>query len=156
MVGGGIQKMVLFGKIPSLYYAKNSSNKQRETTVHYYFKTWSFNLKFQELWNFLQLQSQKPSSAMMKDRHRKGRLRVTSAAEDKFLRNCSPNKFFRVQVTDRLRESGLHSPIDAKKPLLKDTKKKRLAWAKKQWAMDIRPVEICSLVWWVQIRDFWF
>jgi predicted transcriptional regulator len=33
------------------------------------------------------------------DRHRKGRLRVTSAAEDKFigvtsLRNCSPNKYF--------------------------------------------------------------
>ena len=22
--------------------------------------------------------------------------------------------------------------------------------------MDIRPVEICTLVWWVQIRDFWF
>jgi hypothetical protein len=31
------------------------------------------------------------------------------------------------QVTDRLRESGLRSPIAAKKPLLKDTKKKRLA-----------------------------
>jgi transposase len=33
------------------------------------------------------------------DRHRKGRPRVTSAAEDTFirvtsLRNCSPNKFF--------------------------------------------------------------
>ena len=39
------------------------------------------------------------------DRHRKGRPRVTYAAEDKFirvtsLRNCSPNKCFRVQVTD--------------------------------------------------------
>jgi hypothetical protein len=40
------------------------------------------------------------------DCHRKGRPRVTSAAEDKFirvtsLRNCSPkNKYFRVQVTD--------------------------------------------------------
>jgi transposase len=39
------------------------------------------------------------------DRHRKGRPRVTSAAEDKFirvtsLRNCSANKCFRVQVTD--------------------------------------------------------
>ena len=36
---GGIQKIALFGKIPSLYYGKNSSNKQRETTVHHYFKT---------------------------------------------------------------------------------------------------------------------
>ena len=30
----------LFGKIPSPYYGKNSSNKQRETTVHHYFQTW--------------------------------------------------------------------------------------------------------------------
>ena len=36
----GIQKIALFGKIPSPYYSKNSSNKQRETTVHHYFKTW--------------------------------------------------------------------------------------------------------------------
>ena len=53
----------------------------------------------------------------------------------------------RVQVNDtsasnvqrRLRESGLHCPIAAKKPLLKDTNnKKRLAWAKKheQWTLD--------------------
>ena len=39
------------------------------------------------------------------DRHKKGRPRVTSAAEEKFiivtsLRNCSPNKCLRVQVTD--------------------------------------------------------
>jgi transposase len=62
------------------------------------------------------------------DRHRKRRPRVTSAAQDKFirvtrLRNCSPNKIFRVQVTDiststvqrALRESGLHGQIAAKK-----------------------------------------
>ena len=36
----GIQKIALFGKRPSPYYGKNSSNKQRETTVHHYFKTW--------------------------------------------------------------------------------------------------------------------
>ena len=52
----------------------------------------------------------------------------------------------RVQVTDisslavqrRLCESGLHGQIAAKKPLLKDTnKKKRLAWVKKheQWTL---------------------
>jgi hypothetical protein len=34
-------------------------------------------------------------------------------------------------VQKRLRESGLHGRVAAKKPLLKDTnKKKRLAWAK--------------------------
>ena len=52
----------------------------------------------------------------------------------------------RVQVTDiststvqrRLCESGLHGRIAAKKPQLKDTNKKRLAWAKKheQWTLD--------------------
>ena len=65
------------------------------------------------------------------DCHRKGRPRVTSAAEDTFiwvttLRNCSPNKSFRVQVTDTSQRQ-------------------------ETWAMDIRLVEICPLVWWVQI-----
>ncbi|CDQ79176.1 unnamed protein product [Oncorhynchus mykiss] len=36
---GGIQKIALFDKRPSPYYGKNSLNKQRETTVHHYFKT---------------------------------------------------------------------------------------------------------------------
>ena len=99
------------------------------------------------------------------DRHRKGRTWVTSAAEDKFIRanctsDCSPNKCVRVHLNINYSEetvkSGLHNGIAAKKPLLKDTdKKKRLAWAKKQ-AMDIRMVEIYPLVWWVQIGDFWF
>uniref|UniRef100_A0AAZ3RXX5 Transposase Tc1-like domain-containing protein n=1 Tax=Oncorhynchus tshawytscha TaxID=74940 RepID=A0AAZ3RXX5_ONCTS len=88
-----------------------------------------------------------------KDRHRKGRPRVTSAAEDKFirvtsLRNCNPNKMLQSScnrhiststVQRRLRESGLYGRIAAKKSLLKDTnKKKRLAWAKKheQWTLD--------------------
>jgi transposase len=94
------------------------------------------------------------------DCHRKGRPRVPSATEDKFirvtsLRYCRPNKCFRVQVTDTsytstvergLRESGLLGLITAKKPLLKDTNNKRLAWAKKTQAMDIRLMEICPLV----------
>ena len=52
----------------------------------------------------------------------------------------------RIQVTDiststdqrRRHKSGLHVRIAAKKPLLKDTNKKRLAWAKKhkQWTLD--------------------
>ena len=81
-----------------------------------------------------------------KDRQRKGRPRVTSAAEDKL--SYQPKEMlYRVQVTDtsistaqrRLSESGHHGRIVAKKPLLKDTnKKERLAWAKKleQWTLD--------------------
>ena len=43
---GGIQKKIgLFGKRPSIYYVKNSSNKQRETTVHHYFKTKVVNIE---------------------------------------------------------------------------------------------------------------
>ena len=43
-------------------------------------------------------------------------------------------------VQRRLRKSGLHGLIDAKKPLLKDpNNKKRLAWAEKhkQWTLDL-------------------
>ena len=83
---------------------------------------------------------------------RKGRPRVPSAAEDKFirvtsLRNCRPNKCFtefkeqthlNITVQMRLSESGLHDRIAAKKPLLKDTnKKKRLAWATKHEQMTL-------------------
>ena len=68
------------------------------------------------------------------DRQRKGRPRVTSL---EVIRVTSPNKCFTVQVTDTSQhqlfrgdsESGLHGWIAAKKPLLKDTnKKKRLLW----------------------------
>ena len=91
-----------------------------------------------------------------KTRHRKGRPRVTSAAEDKFirvtsLRNHSPNKLSSSNryisttiVQRRLRESGLHGLISAKKPLLKDTNETCLVQETR--AMDIRPEEICPLV----------
>jgi phenylalanyl-tRNA synthetase beta subunit len=70
------------------------------------------------------------------------------------LRNCSPYKCFRVQVTDtstltvqrRLRESGLRGRIAAKKPPLKITNKKILFLGQETQAMDIRLVEICPLV----------
>ena len=79
------------------------------------------------------------------DRHRKGRPRVTSSSDDMFirvtsLRNCNPNKCLIVQLTNTFQHQlfrrdsvnqGLHGRIAAKKPLLKDTNKKRLAWAKK-------------------------
>jgi hypothetical protein len=41
-------------------------------------------------------------------------------------------------VQRKLHESGLHGQIAAKKPLLKNTDKNRLSWAKKheQWTLD--------------------
>ena len=105
------------------------------------------------------------------DRHRKGRSRVNSAAEDKFIRvNCTSDfssskcfTEFKLQthptstVQMRLRESGLLGQISARKPLLKDTNiKKRLSWDKKheQWTLDWWKSVL--LVWWVQPWDFWF
>jgi hypothetical protein len=64
---GVVYRRSLFGKRPSPYYGKNSLNKQREMTVHHYFKTCSVNKEhFKKLKKLLQVQSQKPSRAMMK------------------------------------------------------------------------------------------
>ncbi|KAI5086166.1 hypothetical protein C0J45_24088, partial [Silurus meridionalis] len=95
------------------------------------------------------------------DRPRKGRPRVTSAAEDKFIRVTSlrNRRLTAAQIRDqvngtqssssrhistttvkrRLCESGLHGRISARKPLLKKgNKQKRLVWAKKhkEWTLD--------------------
>ena len=94
------------------------------------------------------------------DRPRTGRPRVTSAAEDKFIRvtslrnrqltapqirahinalqSSSSRHISTSTVQRRLRESGLHGGIAAKKPLLRKNKKKRLAWAKKhkEWTLN--------------------
>ena len=95
------------------------------------------------------------------DRPRTGRPRVTSAAEDKFIRvtslrnrqltapqirahinalqSSSSRHISTSTVQRRLRESGLHGGIAAKKPLLRmNNKKKRLAWAKKhkEWTLN--------------------
>ena len=62
-----------------------------------------------------------------------------------------------VQVTDtsQNRESGLHSRITAKKPLLKNTNEKRLVWAKKYEKFTLDQWKF--VVWsGVQIGDFWF
>ena len=91
-------------------------------------------------------------SGSHEDRHRNGRPRVTSAAEDKFIRvtslknskqiltQSSSNRHISTStVLRRLSESGLYGRIAEKKPLLNDTnKKKRLAWDKKykQWTLD--------------------
>ena len=106
---GGIQKIALFGKWWCPYYEKNSSNKQRETTVH-------LRHEGQSIWTIsrtLKVSSSAVAKTIKRydetgshvDRHRKIILRVTSAAEDKFIRvnctsGCSQNKCFRVQVTD--------------------------------------------------------
>ena len=106
---GLVHRRALFGKRPSPYYGKNSSNKQREMTVHY-FKTWrSVNRKMSRT---LKVSSSAVAKTLKRydetgaheDRHRKGRPRVNSAAEDKFIRvnsslGCRPNKS-RVKVTD--------------------------------------------------------
>ena len=82
------------------------------------------------------------------DHHRNGRPRATSAAEDKFIRGTSlrnssqssSNRHISTStVQKRLCDLGLHVRIAAKKPLLKDTnKKKSLAWAMEheQWTLD--------------------
>ena len=96
------------------------------------------------------------------DRHKKGIHRVTSAAEDKFIRvnytseiaaqinvsQSSSNRHISTStIQRRLCESGLHGQIAAKKPLLKDANnKKRLAKKHQETqAIDIRQVEICLL-----------
>ena len=104
---------------------------------------------------FLQVESQKPSSAMMK----LAVMRTATGKEDPELpllprisslelqaseiavqinpSQISSNRHISIlTVQRRLCESGLHGLIAAKKSLLKETnKKKRLAWSKKheQW-----------------------
>ncbi|KAL7874590.1 hypothetical protein SRHO_G00055600 [Serrasalmus rhombeus] len=95
------------------------------------------------------------------DRPRKGRPRVTSAAEDKFIRvtslrnrrltagqirdqvnatqNSSSRHISRTTVKRRLCASCPHGKIAARKPLLRTgNKQKRLVWAKehKEWTLD--------------------
>ena len=75
--------------------------------------------------------------------HRKVRTRVSSVAEDKCIRVTAPQTTAQINASQslsnrhiststvqrRLRESGLHGWIAAKKPILKDTNnKKRLAF----------------------------
>ena len=118
--------------------------------------------KIEKLWMCPQVQSQKPSSATMKQAHMRTapgrRPKVTSAAEDKFirvtnLRNCkltapqiraqmnatqssSSRHISTSTVQRRLHESGL---CCYKKTLQKKSnKQKRFVWAKKhkEWTLD--------------------
>ena len=107
--------------------------------------------RFQELLHVLQVQSQKPLSAMIKlalMRTTTGKedleltllQRITSleltapqiAAQINASQSWSNRHISTSTVQRRLHDSGLHVRIAAKKPLLKDTnKKKRVACAKK-------------------------
>jgi hypothetical protein len=65
----------------------------------------------------------------------------------------SNNIHISTSTVQRLSESGLHGQITVKKPLLKNTnKKKRLPWAKKheQWTLDM-----CKSVPWSDESKFW-
>ena len=113
---------------------------------------------YQELLQFLQVQSQKPSSAIMKlalMRTATGKedpelplLQGTSslelaappiAAQINASQSSSNGHISTSTVQRRLRESVLYVQIPAKKHLLQDTNKNKiLAWAKKheQWTLD--------------------
>ena len=103
------------------------------------------------------------------DRPRKGRPRVTSAAEDKFIRVTSlrnrkltaPQIRAQINATQssssrhiststvqrRLCESGLYGQIAAKKRLLrKSNKQKRLVWAKKHKELKQAPGTMTSKI----------
>jgi hypothetical protein len=99
--------------------------------------------KCQELSKFLQVQLQKPLSTMMK----LALMRTATGEEDPellLLQKISSLLLPTSEIAAQINasefkkqahltscESGLHVQIAAKKPLLKDTNKKRLAWAKK-------------------------
>jgi hypothetical protein len=110
------------------------------------------------------VQVTKPSRGMMKLAH----MRTTTGKEDPELpllqRICSlelPASEIAAQINasqsssnrhiststvqQRLRESGLYGQIAAKKPLLKDTNKKKTCLGQDTRAMDIRLVEIYPL-----------
>jgi hypothetical protein len=107
----GIQKIGVFGKTPSPYYGKNSSNKQREMTVHHYFKIWrSANQEhFKNFKRFFKCSHKNHQdiwwNCLSCRPPQERKTQSLPAAEDKFirvtsLRNCSRNKYYRVQVTD--------------------------------------------------------
>ena len=65
-------------------------------------------------------------------------LELVSEIAAQILQSSSNRHISTSTVQRRLCESGLHGQIAAKKPLLKNNNKKRLAWAKKhkQWTLD--------------------
>jgi hypothetical protein len=148
---GGIQKIALFPKRTSPYWCKNSSNKQSEMTVHHYFKTWrsvnAENVKNFECFfkcgrkNHQALWWNWPSWGPPQERKTQSDhcckvIRVNCTSAHTNASQGSSNRHIRTTTVQR----RLCGRIAAKKPLLKDTnKKKRLAWGKKQqqWTFDL-------------------
>ena len=109
---------------------------------------------------------------------RKETPRVTSAAEDKFIRITSLKNRkltapqIRAQINATQSSSSTHLYINCSeenawirplwsnscwKTTTKETQQaEEICLGKETQGMDIRPVEICAWVWWVQIRDLWF
>ena len=138
---GGIQKIALFGKRPSPYYGKNSSNKSREMIVHHCFiKTWrSVNMenlsaiaKTIKCYEETATGKEDPELPLLQRIRSLEWTASQIAAQINASQSSSNRRISTSTVQRRLCESGLHGWIATKKPLLKDTnKKKRLAWAKK-------------------------
>ena len=122
----------------------------------------------QEFLTFLQVQLQKPSSAMMK----LALMRTATAKEDPELpllqrinsleltaqinaSQSSNNRHISTStVQRRLCESSLHVWISAKKPLLKDTdNKNRVAWSKKH---EQRTLDRWIFVLWSGVQNLSF
>ena len=125
--------------------------------------------RFQELRKFNQVLSQKPSSTMMK----LALIRTATGTEEPELpllqsslelsvpqiaaqinaSQSSSNRHISTStVQRRLRESGLHGRFAAKKPLLKDTnKRKRLAWVEKH---EQRTLDRWKSVFWYDESKF--
>ena len=134
-------------------------------TVHHYFKTWrSVNIEhFKNFESFFKC-SHKNHQALWwnwlswgppQERKTQSSLELTApqiAAQINAWQSSSNRHISTSTVQKRLRESGLHGWIATKKPLLKDTnKRKRLAWAKKheQWILDRWKSDgVGVLCWW--------
>ena len=123
---GGIQKIALFVKISNPYYGKNSSNKQRETPFHHYFKTWR---------SVISRTLKVSSSAVAKT--------IKLYDETGSWETPQENLLDRVQITDTsqhqlFREDCVNQSFMVKLLQRKHYKKKRLALAKKheQWTLD--------------------
>ena len=132
--------------------------------------------KFQELWTFLQVQSQKPSSAMMK----MALMRTATEKEDPelpLLQRISLLELTTPQIAAQINALQSSSNICISTSTVQRRPREiRPSWSncckeittkghqlqeetclgQETRALDIRPVEICPLVWWAQMLEFWF
>ena len=128
---------------------------------------------FQELWMFLQVQSQKTSATM-----KLAPMRTATRKEDPvlpLLQRISSLKLQASEIAAQINASEFKEQTHLNINCSEETVWIRPSWlnccieittkghkqkeetclGQETWAMDIRPVEICPLVWWVHIWDFW-